>query len=155
MVNLADLEGVYVERLAAFRRVATAITGDRDAGFDAVQEAFAVAVRKRGRFRGDGSLESWVWKIVVNSARSSRRASGRRMRREREAQARFDTSSESSDVPLDVLTNRQREVVFLRYFADLSYAEIGEVLGVAEGTVGATLNTALGALRRAMQEATA
>jgi DNA-directed RNA polymerase specialized sigma24 family protein len=32
--------------------------------------------------------------------------------------------------------------VFLRYFADLSYAEIGEVLGIAEGTVAATLSQA-------------
>jgi DNA-directed RNA polymerase specialized sigma24 family protein len=32
--------------------------------------------------------------------------------------------------------------IFLRYFADLSYAEIGEVLGIAEGTVAATLSKA-------------
>ena len=35
-----------------------------------------------------------------------------------------------------------RLAVFLRYFADLSYAEIGEVLGIAEGTVAATLSQA-------------
>jgi hypothetical protein len=56
-------------------------------------------------------------------------------------------------VPLKVLTSRQREVVFLRYFADLSYDEIGRILGIADGTVAATLNGAHGALRHAMQEA--
>ena len=37
---------------------------------------------------------------------------------------------------------QRRVVIFLRYFADLSYAEIGEVLGIAEGTVAATLSKA-------------
>ncbi len=43
-------------------------------------------------------------------------------------------------------------VVFLRYFADLSYAEIAEVCGVSEGTVGATIAQALAALQEAMKE---
>jgi len=37
------------------------------------------------------------------------------------------------------LPPRRRLVVFLRYFADLSYAEIAEVIGISEGTVAATL----------------
>ena len=37
------------------------------------------------------------------------------------------------------LPPQRRTAIFLRYFADLSYAEIGEVLGIAEGTVKATL----------------
>ena len=40
------------------------------------------------------------------------------------------------------LPPQRRLAVFLRYFADLSYAEIGEVLGIAEGTVAATLSQA-------------
>jgi RNA polymerase sigma factor (sigma-70 family) len=40
------------------------------------------------------------------------------------------------------LPPQRRLAIFLRYFADLSYADIGEVLGVAEGTVAATLSQA-------------
>ena len=40
------------------------------------------------------------------------------------------------------LPPRKRLVVFLRYFADLSYAEIAEVCGISEGTVSATLSQA-------------
>ena len=40
------------------------------------------------------------------------------------------------------LPPQRRTAIFLRYFADLSYAEIGDVLGVAEGTVAATLSKA-------------
>ena len=40
------------------------------------------------------------------------------------------------------LPPQRRTAVFLRYFGELSYAEIGEVLGIAEGTVAATLSQA-------------
>jgi DNA-directed RNA polymerase specialized sigma24 family protein len=42
---------------------------------DAVQEAFATAVRKRRSFRGDGPLEAWRWRIVLNAARLDLRRS--------------------------------------------------------------------------------
>jgi RNA polymerase sigma factor (sigma-70 family) len=119
-----------------------------------VQEAFATAVRKRRSYRGDGSIEAWVWQIVVNTARTSRRHSDRRARVT--VDPRVDTADSDSvlAIPFDVLTDRQREVVFLRYFADLSYAEIGRILGIADGTVAATLSGARFALRQAL-EATA
>jgi DNA-directed RNA polymerase specialized sigma24 family protein len=46
------------------------VTGDSERARDAVQEAFATAVRKRGSFRREGPLEAWVWRIVLNAARS-------------------------------------------------------------------------------------
>ena len=53
---------------------------------------------------------------------------------------------ESSDPTLAAavlkLPPQRRMAIFLRYYADLSYAEIGEVLGIAEGTVAATLSKA-------------
>ena len=70
---LDDLEMLYRSRLQEFRRVAAGIAGDSELGCDAVQEAFASAVRKRRSFRGTGTLEAWVWRIVVNAARDARR----------------------------------------------------------------------------------
>jgi DNA-directed RNA polymerase specialized sigma24 family protein len=55
-------------------------------------------------------------------------------------------------VALSRLPERQRTAVFLRYYADLDYAAIGEALGIAEGTVAATLNAAHAALRTRLQE---
>jgi RNA polymerase sigma-70 factor (ECF subfamily) len=40
------------------------------------------------------------------------------------------------------LSPQRRMAIFLRYFADLSYAQIADVLGIAEGTVAATLSQA-------------
>jgi DNA-directed RNA polymerase specialized sigma24 family protein len=45
------------------------------------------------------------------------------------------------------VAKRQRLALFLRYYADLDYASIAAALGVAEGTVGTTLNAAHAALR--------
>ncbi len=52
------------------------------------------------------------------------------------------------------LPDRQREIVFLRYFAGFNYSQIAELLGISVGTVGATLNAAHAAMRSEMERAT-
>jgi RNA polymerase sigma-70 factor (ECF subfamily) len=144
---LDELESLYRSRLPEFRRVAAAIAGDRELGCDAVQDAFASAVRKRRSFRGSGTLEAWVWRIVVNAARDARR------RRPALAQPREASSNgHAALLPLDLLTERQREIVFLHYYADLDYAAIAAALAISPGTVGATLNVARQTLREALEE---
>jgi RNA polymerase sigma factor (sigma-70 family) len=58
------------------------------------------------------------------------------------------------DVPLESLTQRQREIVFLHYYADLEYAEIARALRISVGTVGATLSAARTTLRMEMEAST-
>ena len=152
---LAAIERVYRSELPRFVRVATAIAGDRDAAFDVVQDAFANAVKSRSTFRGDGPLDAWLWRMVVNAALQARRM--RPLEQPTDA-ATFsangagEASSASLRVPLEQLPERQRLVVFLRYYADLDYRAIGEVLGIQTGTVSATLNAAHATLRRAFEE---
>ena len=141
---LDELEALYRAKLPQFRRAAAAIAGDEEAGRDAVQEAFATAVRQRRTWRRRGPLEAWVWRIVVNKARDARR---RRPKPVEPAPA-----VNLPDVPLESLTERQREIVFLHYYADLDYAEIADALRISVGTVGATLNAARKTLRTAMEE---
>ena len=142
-----QLEALYRARLPEFRRVAAAIAGDRELGCDAVQEAFAKAVRNARSFRGTGSLEAWVWRIVVNAARDARRR--------RPALAELPDAAVNGHaplLPLELLTERQREIVFLHYYADLDYSAIAEALAISPGTVGATLTAARQTLRGALQE---
>lgn len=54
--------------------------GDRELAGDVVQDAFAKALRGRKRFRRQGSLESWLWSAVVNTARNAGRSRSLRMR---------------------------------------------------------------------------
>ncbi|MEP6812856.1 MAG: sigma-70 family RNA polymerase sigma factor [Actinomycetota bacterium] len=142
-----QLEALYRTRLPEFRRVAAAIAGDRELGCDAVQEAFAKAVRSARSFGGSGSLEAWVWRIVVNAARDARR------RRPVLAEPREHAQNGNAPaLPLELLTERQREIVFLHYYADLDYAAIANALAISPGTVGATLTAARLTLRGALQE---
>lgn len=145
---IAELEELYRARRPEFCRVAAAIAGDRGLGEDAVQEAFAKAVRKGRSYRKRGSLEAWVWRIVVNAARDARR---RRPVLPQPGELRLaETNGHGPALPLELLTERQREILFLHYYADLDYATIADTLGISPGTVGATLSTARGVLRRAL-----
>lgn len=142
---VGELERLYRTRLNELVRVAAAIAGDREAGRDAVQEAFAKAMRQRRRFRGEGTLEAWVWRIVVNTARDTRRR-----RRPEPETPRAAREEERPGLPLELLTDRQREILFLHYYADLDYGTIGRALEISPGTVGATLSAARATLRRAL-----
>jgi DNA-directed RNA polymerase specialized sigma24 family protein len=57
---LRDLETLYRDRFGSFLQVARAILGDRDRSLDAVQDAFANAIRSRATYNGAGPLEAWV-----------------------------------------------------------------------------------------------
>lgn len=143
---LDELEALYRERLHDYTRAASAIAGDEESGRDAVQEAFTKAVRRRRRFRGEGSLEAWVLRIVVNAARDTRRRRLRRVELPEPITARADELG----LPLELLTDRQREVLFLHYYADLDYTTIAHALGISPGTVGAILSAARQTLRCAL-----
>jgi RNA polymerase sigma-70 factor, ECF subfamily len=147
-----EIESIYRSEFNQFVRVAQAITGDRDTGLESVQEGFADALRNAGQWKGRGPLEAWVWRCVVNRARKSRRrpfveTSGDDRRNDSD-----DTSDSELRVRLAALPERQRLVVFLRYFADLEYGEIASTLGIEIGTVSATLHSAHATLREALEE---
>ncbi len=154
---LAEIEPLYRDRFSDFVAAAAAVVGDREAAREAVQDAFAGLVRGRRRFRRDAPLEAWAWRAVVNAARKKRWAHAR------EARAQpSPPSSNGSSYPAEVgselaalvatLPERQRLALFLRYYADLDYRSIAEVLGVQIGTVSASLHAALKALRRAIAD---
>jgi RNA polymerase sigma-70 factor (ECF subfamily) len=147
---LTQLEEVYRSEFRRFLRVATAIIGDEERALDAVQEGFARAVRHRGRFRGEGSFAGWLWHTVVNAARKER------ARRPDPVLAAVPDEVPESPAPVRAavaaLPERQRLVLFLRYYADLDYRAIAEALEISPGTVGATLNAAHATLRRQLQE---
>jgi RNA polymerase sigma factor (sigma-70 family) len=150
---LEELEVLYRSRFEVFARVAASVTGDPERARDAVQDAFATAVRKRGSFRADGPLEAWVWRIVLNAARSDARRNARSVKLDDAPYANGHAGDDAElRVALARLPERQRTAVFLRYYADLDYAAIGEALGISPGTVAATLNAAHAALRGRLEE---
>ena len=109
-----------------------------------MQEALARAWDRSERGEEIRSLESWVAVVAVNLARSRFRRLGaeRRARARLEAEAELEPPrsawepEELSDVRRAVLDlpRRQREAVVLRYYLELSMAEVASSLGVSEGT---------------------
>jgi RNA polymerase sigma-70 factor (ECF subfamily) len=148
----AAIEEVYRRRYAAFLRLGYALLGDRERARDAVQEAFAVALRARGSFRGEGSLEGWLWRTFVNVCRQEQRRRLRAVDAELPAQASNGHEREWPELraALAVLPEQERLVVFLRYFGDLSQEQIAEAVGVRRGTVASTLHHAHAKLRDAI-----
>jgi RNA polymerase sigma factor (sigma-70 family) len=151
---LAELETLYRERYPIFLRVARATVRDDGAAADAVHDAFVQAVRNRRAFRGEGTLEAWVWRMVVNAARKRRHdlpdSPGDLEEIAQESRNGFGDPVRAA---VAALPERQRFALFLRYYADLDYSAIAAALGIKEGTVGATLHAAHAALREALKEA--
>ena len=145
--SVEAIELVYRNSFARFVRVAEAITRSREAAVDAVQEAFASALHNRLSYRGAGPLEAWIWRSVVNAAlRSLRERSDLPLDRSGDGLSSERDSDERLRSVVAGLPERQRLVVFLRYYADLDYRTIADALQVQVGTVGAALSQAHTAL---------
>lgn len=150
--RLAELELLYRSAHGRFLRVALAITRDRESAAEAVQEAFARAIRARQEFRREGSLEGWVWRGVVNEARrAAERPPPDLGSADVQASNGVVDADSSTRALIAALPERQRLAVFLRYYADLDYRTIGEILDVETGTVSATLHAAHKALRESIE----
>jgi RNA polymerase sigma-70 factor (sigma-E family) len=154
----ADAESFaqFIEaREQALQRTAWLLTSDWALAQDLVQTALARSWRYWSTIRREDNPEIYVRKVMVNTWATWRR---RRWKAERPYGKLTDRSG-SGDLAAEVttrlalsgllaaLTERQRAVVVLRLFDDLSEAQVAEILGCAPGTVRATLSQALARLR--------
>jgi RNA polymerase sigma-70 factor (ECF subfamily) len=156
-----DAFSLLVDReTAAVYRNCLRILGRPHDAEDVTQESFVAAFRAIGSFRGEGSPRAWLMRIATRQA--FRRLSQRRPTAELDAigEARLADGSgdpttlvvaaESRDVVRDVvagLPEPYREVVSLRFFGELSLAEVAETTGRPIGTVKTHLRRGLERLR--------
>jgi RNA polymerase sigma-70 factor, ECF subfamily len=149
---LEEIELIYLHRYPAFLRVAVGITGDEQLGADAVQDAFVGVVHSRRSLRRRAALEAYVWRSVVNAARDRRSPRlGEEAPEEAVAPQPVDVDERVREA-ISTLPERQRLALFLRYFADLDYREIGRVMGIRPGTVAASLTAARAAVKASLVE---
>jgi RNA polymerase sigma-70 factor (ECF subfamily) len=146
-------------------RVAYLIAGDAADAEDIAQDAFIKAYAALARFHREAPFRPWLLQIVANEARNRRRAAGRRAHLALRAaqEQRIAGSGDAAPSPetaaladerrralLDAvngLRDDDRQAITLRYFLDLSEAEMADALGCARGTVKSRLSRALGRLR--------
>lgn len=137
------------------QRLAWLLTGNWASAEDLVQTALAKAWRHWDRVAAAYDAEAYVRRVLVNCFVSDRR---RRWRAERpvpmvpEPPGRDTTAVVALQVSvhgaLAALAPRQRAVIVLRYFADLTEAEVADLLGCRVGTVKSTTAKALQRLRQ-------
>lgn len=154
-----ELEALYRVRYRGFRRALAATTGSYEIAHDVVQEAFARALAQAQTYRGDMPLGAWVWGIAVRVAREERRASASTPSDEAIAgetvEAGLTDPARDPELgeALRALPPRRRLIFFLRYFADMTYAEIAAVCEISEGTVAASIAQARASIAEALGSA--
>ncbi len=141
-------------RSSALLRTATLLTDDRGRAEDLLQQALERLVRHWHRI--DGDPEGWVRRTLVNLSTDRWRHLARRPR---EVGVPLPDRASSGDAhgavedrydlvaALGALTARQRAVLVLRYFDDLSEPQVAALLGCSVGTVKSTTSRALARLR--------
>ena len=158
-----DAFGLLVDReTAAVYRACLRILGRPHDAEDVTQESFVAAYRSIGQFRGEGSLRGWLLRIATRQ--SYRRLAQRRPDAELDtigAAHLSDTSADPTRVvvaaerredvrrAVNELTDPYREVVALRFFGEMSLAEVAEATGRPINTVKTHLRRGLERLRPA------
>lgn len=159
---MMDPEQEFAEAFSALwprlYRTAYGVAGDRGVAEDAVQTAFAKAYASWSRVRAADRPEAYLRRMVINEVLGSRRSGWWRRERVHEVveDAAVSPSPEAGVADRDAvwtavqsLPVRQRAVIVLRYYEDLSEAEIAATLGCSRGTVKSQASAALANLRRA------
>jgi RNA polymerase sigma-70 factor (sigma-E family) len=160
----AAVTALYQASALGLIRMAYVVLGDLPSAEDVVQEAFYGLYRRWDRLTDTAGATYYVRTSVLNGCRSAlrRRASRRRLLQHEPVADPPAVSAESvvlggeerEDVirALRRLPDRQREVLVLRFYAELPDEQIARVMGIRPGTVRSTAFRALDALGRALKE---
>lgn len=149
----------------ALFRLAYLMLGDTDEAADVAQDAFIRAFHALARFDVTRPLRPWLLQIAKNLARNRRRSMRRYLAavgRWWQAAPRQDEGPTNATVrtqeaqalwqAVQQLPMSDQEVIYLRYFLELSVADTAQTLGVAEGTVKSRLSRALTRLRTVVEQ---
>ncbi len=160
VITHLDLAELYVAHRLSLVRLATLLVDDRASAEDVVQDVFAGLASKGGSVRDPDNALAYLRRAVVNRSRSAlrRRRTARRYAPLRSVEAarpdeRALLAEEHREIlaALDRLAPRQREVLLLRYWSDLSEGEIADALGISRGSVKSTASRALAHLETIME----
>lgn len=154
----------YLATYPGLLNAMTVVAANRDIARDAVSEAFVRALERWTAVGAMASPSGWVYRVALNVLRRrARRAELERRLLLRRARATAATaSSVAAELPASLapevwaavasLPPRQRTAIALRYVLDLPEAQVAQLMGVARGTVSATLVAARDHLRARLSD---
>jgi RNA polymerase sigma-70 factor (ECF subfamily) len=145
----------YETRMLRYIRKISGLS--REEAEDILQEAFIRIWTHIHDFQQDLAFHSWLYRIVHNLTISQWRKNTSRLKNQEQIQKEYFSPPESGDMQELGLTNAQvdqiqravsslkenyREIIVLRFFENLSYEEISDILKIPEGTVATRINRA-------------
>jgi RNA polymerase sigma-70 factor (ECF subfamily) len=140
------------------------IVKDHQEAYDVIQEVFIKMMREHRFFEADFQMKAWLFRVTSNLCFNIVRDKRRRgaildtmdaptSSRANQADLVFsDERQQHILAAMDRLTEDHREILMLRYYSDLSYAEIAESLGIKLGTVMSRLSRAKGRLMEVLDD---
>lgn len=160
----AAWESLVKEHQQGVFRLAYLMLGNAAAAEDVAQEAFLRAFQALERFDTERPLRPWLFSITANLARNQRRSLGRYLA----ALGRFIQAEPERIVTIESrlaekweaesiweavrqLDEIDQQIIYLRYFLDISVNETAQALEIAEGTVKSRLHRALGRLQTVIE----
>ncbi|MGV3759370.1 MAG: RNA polymerase sigma factor [Actinomycetota bacterium] len=158
-----ELEAAFTAHYRPLVRLASLLLDDVATCEEVVQDAFVSVWRRGPGLRDPDRLPAYLRSAVLNGARSQLRRRGVRRRHLRsvspppsappaeQAALAGDPDGEVLRA-LRALPDRQREVLALRYYLDLSEAEIAATLGISAGSVKTHAHRGLQALAEALED---
>lgn len=150
------LRELYDAQWVALVRLAVLLLGSSDQAEELVQDAFVAVHQRRDQFDSQAAAAAYIRASVVNRSRSvhRHRAVVNRYRAEpgvapKSPEQLITEQQSGTEVmeALETLSQRQREVVIMRYYSDASEAEIADTLGISRGAVKSHAHRAIQALR--------
>jgi RNA polymerase sigma-70 factor (sigma-E family) len=153
----SDLDQLYREHYRSLVRLASILVDDVTTCEELVQDAFVAVLRRSGGWADPERAPAYLRSAVLNGARSHLRKQQVRRRWLRSAdppapsppadgRTIVDAETQVMLAALRRLPDRQREVLVLRFYLDLSEAEIARTLGISTGSVKTHAHRGLAAL---------
>jgi RNA polymerase sigma-70 factor (ECF subfamily) len=136
------------------------ITGDRDRAEDLFQDVLLTVIGDRTYDPSRGRFSAWLFSVARNRCLQQRRHDGVREAKASEVRPAASPPDPEQTVgrlrqvraAMDGLTDSQRQLLLLKQVGELTYREIADIHGVAEGTIKSRLHTAMKAFRRRLAE---
>lgn len=151
------INDIFQQHRIGMLRLALLLVDDQQTAEDVVQDAFSGFYRAYSQIVDPAKAVAYLRSAVLNNARSALRRRGTARAyvaphpvnaRSAESMAMLDFEHAAVVLALRELPPRQREILVLRYYEDLSEAEIADMTGLARGTVKSTASRGLDGLER-------
>ncbi len=153
--DMDALEQLYAGMSKPVYYYALRLLGDPDAAEDVMQDTFVSVMRSSSSYNSEEKGRAWIFTIAANKTADLKRSLSRQVLLDTfDENGSAETFTDSSDDRisalrmLDILTKKERDIVMLRLFGDMTLTQVAKELDMPKGTVFWAYNNAIKKLRR-------